>query len=245
LGGSIVDATSGNMLKKGYRMMDGEMRYTITDDVMLSIFHGSNLVKSVKVDRGKFKLDLPAGDYTCQATVEAFYAYYDDECVISAGGELQKTIAMSPMLSPGAARVVLQWGSDPQDLDSYMTAPSGKPNKECEVSFRNRKCDGGVVHLDVDQMRGFGPETITLENISLDFTYRYRVHAYGARGKSEGLLRSGAQVALYTEEYTHIFELGKDGFVEKDSWFVFSIDGATKQWAVCTRATCSTDVKNT
>lgn len=59
------------------------------------------MIQMVDIAAGEFKAEVSAGSYTCLATLPHFYAYYDDECQVIAGGRMEKTIAMSPMLNPG------------------------------------------------------------------------------------------------------------------------------------------------
>jgi len=221
------------------------------------LFLGSTFVQRVPVKLGKFKVrKLPAGKYTCAAVSKNFYSYWDDECEVTPGGSLAKTVSLSPILNPGQARIVLQWGKKPKDLDSFLSTPkldravsdrashrnwrrrsSQKRSRQCAVSYKKKHCLGGSARLDVDQRKGLGPETVTLDSW-VPGEYVYKVNHYGARGKSEELKKSHAEVAVYTQDYVKVFEVGRQGAVDGDDWYVFSVDGSTRKVAECTLASC-------
>jgi hypothetical protein len=218
--GQALNAVDGKRLGVGTRVSNGYTAniWTVSEEVKLSLFVGSTLAQEVPLTNGRFTVSLPAGQYTCIATTPQYYTFYDDSCRVNSAGELYKNLVMSPMLNPGTARIVLSWGADPKDLDSYLYVPHQSPAvPACEINFRNKNCQSGVVRLDVDAVSGFGPETITLNGFR-NGIYRFRVNHFRGGGVPGPISNSGAQVALYTEEYTRYFKIGVDGFVDKDSW---------------------------
>lgn len=81
------------------------------------------------------------------------------------------TYAISPhMTTLDGLRVVLDWGASPRDLDSHL---SYKGN---HVYFSNKK--GLGANLDVDDVDGFGPETITITKKQAGERYLYAVHNF-------------------------------------------------------------------
>ena len=56
---------------------------------------------------------------------------------------------------------MLTWGDDPIDLDLYVLTPYN-----CRIYYNNHRCEGSGDSqfrgdLDVDDVDGYGPETIT------------------------------------------------------------------------------------
>jgi len=77
--------------------------------------------------------------------------------------------------------------------------------------------------LDMDCTNGYGPETITINNLNPGI-YRYRVNHYNWDGKgtvSQPLLDSGGQVTLYTTDFQKQFLIGLNGYVDVSSQLSF------------------------
>ena len=89
-------------------------------------------------------------------------------------------ILLSPKLAPSSVRFVLSWTDKPKDMDIHLV------NDDFHISFRNTKSIAGRAKLDRDAMRGFGPETITLEEVNENSTYSLYVDRYSSRGKIDG-----------------------------------------------------------
>ena len=71
--------------------------------------------------------------------------------------------------------------------------------------------------------------------------YIFRVQEY--KGKtSDALMNSGATVDFYSEKETKTFMIGRDGYVVGINWFVFYMDGVTKEIKPCDRASCPTSL---
>lgn len=128
------------------------------------------------------------------------------------------TYAVSPkMKNLDGIRIVLNWGSEPKDLDSHIMYPEG------HVFFGNRRGDNS--NLDVDDINGFGPETITLEKKYSGKKYVYAVQNYTdlKHQNSDSLSLSDAKVFVYIGQ-----SLIKTYYVPKNKignlWVVFSID---------------------
>jgi hypothetical protein len=223
--GKAINACDGKRLRAGNKVSNGYIKNAWDNDgeINLMLFQGSTLMYEVPMNRGSFRLKVPAGRYTCVATHGKYYSFYDPDCEVMASETKQKVVAMSPMLNPGSARIVLSWGKDPRDLDSYLQVPHrDHSNPPCEINFRNKNCHSGVIRLDVDATRGYGPETITLDGFH-DGQYRFRVNDYVGRGKSGPISTSHAEVVLYTEDFTKSFDVGRDGFINKDNWSVMQL----------------------
>ena len=82
--------------------------------------------------------------------------------------------ALSPVLTNlDAVRIVLNWGERPYDLDSHIVFPGN------HVYFS--EMSGTDAQLDVDDVNGYGPETITLSPKREGWRYVYAVHDYNNR----------------------------------------------------------------
>lgn len=103
------------------------------------------------------------------------------------------TYAISPVMqSLDGMRIVLDWGKSPADLDSHLTYPGS------DVFFMNRQ--GKDANLDVDDVDGYGPETITIEKKHPGEKYLYAVHNYtdgDKKGSSALSTVSKAKVFVY------------------------------------------------
>ena len=96
---------------------------------------------------------------------------------VEAGTIRGKKILLSPKLSPRSVRFVLSWTDKPQDMDIHLV------NEDFHISFRNTKSISGRAKLDRDAMRGFGPETITLQKVNQNSSYALYVDRFSSRGR--------------------------------------------------------------
>ena len=100
------------------------------------------------------------------------YVDLQTELQIVAGTVLNKRLVMSEVLPLNKVRFVLQWLDKPRDLDLHLIS------KTNHVSYRNMKGVINKVTLDRDSLNGFGPETITLLDVSDAETYSIFVDNY-------------------------------------------------------------------
>jgi hypothetical protein len=127
------------------------------------------------------------------------------------------TYALSPtMRSLDGMRIVLNWGATPADLDGHL-AYSGN-----HVWFGRQQ--GDDAQLDVDQIHGFGPETITVSRKHAGERYVYAVQNYSDKADpmSRSLSSSNAKVFVYIGQ-----TLIRAYYVPKDQtgnvWTVFAV----------------------
>lgn len=121
-----------------------------------------------------------------------------------------------------SARIVLEWNAQHQDLDSYLWGNTDKGD-DLYVNFRKRTCegrDGLLAELDVDDTNGYGPETITLND--LNGVYTYSVVDYRTTGT---LQQYGATVKVYLpgKSAPTVITLDPNAGVE-NVWEVFELD---------------------
>ena len=122
---------------------------------------------------------------------------------------------MSPVLPPGMSRLVLQWGSQPSDLDVYLLAPHRDPAvAPCEISYRQMQCHSGTVHLDMDDTNGHGPETITIQHFNAGH-YVLSIDEYGGSDSNPSWDRSHAFVTYYAPHLGAVqYHVGQHGYTE-------------------------------
>ncbi|WP_263597859.1 tetratricopeptide repeat protein [Pseudomonas fluorescens] len=130
------------------------------------------------------------------------------------------TYALSPVQENlDGLRVVLTWGSTPEDLDSHMIFPGNN------IYFDNK--NGTDAELDVDDTDSYGPETITLQKKHYGDSYVYAVHDYTniSHPNSRQLSNSEAKVFVYMGQSlvrTYYVPQNRSG----NLWTVFRITGS-------------------
>ncbi len=133
---------------------------------------------------------------------------------------LRNRYLVSPIMDIDQFRVVLSWDQQPEDLDAHFV----KANSY-HISFRNtRVLNDGTGQLDRDDMDGFGPETITVSQLSSDKEYTFSVNNYSAKinPSSNSLASSKATVWVYTNnKLLNTFYIPTT--ISGDTWTVFKV----------------------
>jgi len=260
LKGAVANAIDGlkikskGNVKSGYRLDHKVIRVNMPGkpaDVKLLL--GSSKIVDVEVDKGgKYNLKVPAGKYSCHASMPGFYTAFDPNCEIDANKKLVHDMILCPYLNPGHGRFVLTWGEKPNDMDMYLDAPDGKGGR-CSVYFKNKYCQetgphGGKeqsrIHLDHDVVRSYGPETLTVEGF-LEGEYFVRVKHYRGwdcvdkrTNFDKCMAESKATVAFYMDIHQYRWEVGKHGYTHDIQWVIAKINGATREVTMCTPELC-------
>jgi len=195
--GSITDAVTGNKLS----------------DVSVKISKGwsngvdtTEYVKEEKTDSyGEYNcrkttlfgvdFGLDAGNYTITISKEG-YIPTTFNVVIVGGKDLEFNSTITPVGEEEVYRIVLTWGEYPWDLDSHLKGTYG--DEQDHIYYRRR--DGMGANLDVDDITSYGPETITIPDITA-YTgiITYAVHDFTNKNETESdwLSKSGAIVKVY------------------------------------------------
>ncbi|MDP1676525.1 MAG: hypothetical protein Q8L88_06630 [Bacteroidota bacterium] len=142
---------------------------------------------------------------------------------IIAGTLFYNRVSISPKLDIKFVRIVVDWDKEPRDLDAHFVK-SG--NNGYHISFRNMRvlADGSGM-LDIDAMQGFGPETITVKEVSTKSLYEYSIVDYTNQNNknSTDLSDSKATVKVYGDgKLLKVIQVPrkKEGTV----WNVFKIE---------------------
>ena len=186
---------------------------------------------------GNFSFEgLPAGTYTIFAYHADYNGAFRTGIAVGDGNVTpNQDVAMVP--SDNSIRIVLTWGSSPNDLDSHLTGPNPSDASRFHVYYDNR-LDSNVdpfAGLDLDDTNGSGPETITIRRLNSG-NYRYSVHDYSNRSSasSTALGSSGAKVELYHHGIsTSFFVPNEPGTL----WTVFELSGSLENPTVTPRGT--------
>ena len=134
----------------------------------------------------------------------------------------EHNFSISPAPELGEVRIILTWGSNPVDMDSHLITPEiDSLNFHISYSNRGRSESAPFVVLDLDDVDGFGPETITIKKLESGI-YKYYVHQYSNDGN---LNESKGSIQVFdspscTGEVIDIKEEGEGRF-----WNVLEING--------------------
>lgn len=165
---------------------------------------------------GVFSLELDPDTYDVTVTADGYVVENFEFKMEEDRNYSGEQFVISPELSAGSARIVLEWGAEPQDLDSYLIGESDNSGSVF-VSYFNKVCE--AAELDVDDTNGYGPETITLYD--LEGVYRYTVVDYRL---TYTLQEHGATVKVYLPgKAPEVITIAPGAGVE-NIWEVFELD---------------------
>ena len=139
-------------------------------------------IKGTSTD-AQFLQNVECGNYVVKISKEDYISTTQNINVLK-GANRTVTIALSPKFTTigddDAIRFVLTWGEEPADLDSHVFIKNAAGGVVGHVYYSNKEYedDNTSVNLDVDDRESYGPETITLEKTSDDYTYSYYVYDY-------------------------------------------------------------------
>lgn len=129
------------------------------------------------------------------------YTTIKTKLIVAAGTILNKRMLLSPSLSGSSMRFILQWNETPKDLDLHLEGNG------FHVSYRNLRA-GGEATLDQDTQSGYGPETITLNNVKQGQHYKLSVVNYSGGADID----EAAKVLVYIgDQLDSIISLNKTG----------------------------------
>ena len=202
----IVDAINGNGLP----------------NVQISITGGEDRYPSVTTDASGFAyIPVEIGSYRLEMYKEG---YINTSFLVSMGFDenpREFVFAIAPKAKD--YRIVLTWGSRPNDLDAHLTGPKPEGG-DFHIWYRNRILIAGRDFLDRDDTDKYGPETVTIYKPASG-EYSFCVHDYSNRSdrSSRMLSFSNAVVQVYADDAlkaTFTVPEGQFG----NLWRVFKID---------------------
>ena len=171
---------------------------------------------------GSYETELPAGTYTVELGGSGYITEYRDIEIAEEETEAEEDFVLTKELSTGEARIVLEWGSSPSDLDSHLTGTTDS-GRSIHVYYSDKSSSDGngpIADLDLDDTDYYGPETTTIYN--LNGTYEFYVHNFNpSTGTLEG---SGATVKVYLPGQSVQTYHVSGGQINGDMWYVCTID---------------------
>ncbi len=234
LSGKVIDATNDEPVTNALvsvgdltDMTDDMGNYTI-EDIPAGLLKANF---SASPNTGVAPLSVEFSDlstentHTVNCTADGYIPYENKQVVIPDGGNLELDIPMSPEIAAGQMRLVLSWGSFPEDLDAHLMTPeiSGQ-TWEVYYDYQGSLIEAPYAFLDNDDVNGFGPETITIADF-FPGTYKYFIFNYD---EDASVTVSNAAVKIYDDtglKYDLEVPATGDGFY----WYVCDINGSNKQ----------------
>ncbi len=214
---------------------DATRNAAILTSATLQLFAGQNTLTGTPVATVATSLNgtysfsnVPAGTYTIVGKAIGFSD--GSRTGVSVGGSQitpNQDLFLSPTGSAIQLRIVLSWGAQPADLDSYLSGPNGSGGT-FTINYGNPgSCAGAPFScLDVDVTNGRGPETITVTRVNSG-RYLYQVHNYtdGGLTTSSTLSQSSARVDVFSA--TGLIQSFAVPSGVGTLWSVFDWDGTT------------------
>lgn len=189
----------------------------ISDATVILQKHGESSIQTTTGANGKASFNTPFGgkDDAAISMIVKKEGYSNLIVKCPCAG---LTYAISPtMANLDGMRIVLNWSSQPKDLDAHLAYPGN------HVYFSNKL--GDQANLDVDHLDGYGPETITVTNKKSGVKYLYAVHNYSegdTKGSTSISTLSDAKVFVYVGDSlvrTFTPPRGRVG----NTWVVFGV----------------------
>ncbi|MBT5934485.1 hypothetical protein [Sulfurimonas sp.] len=141
-------------------------------------------------EQGIVTLPLPPENMDRELPVrlqKSGYITANENVMVVFGSYWNNLFLMSKALPIGSARFALSWDKKPSDLDIHLKSDN------YHISYRTTKSIANRVKLDRDAMKGYGPETITVDKLDKNDTYKVLVNRYSKSGNID----NKTQVRVY------------------------------------------------
>ena len=206
---TLKDALNGNVVTGGYvKVREGQNNKV--GDVVKEITNGGSSIN----------LNLTPNTYTVEVGANGYTHSFNTVTIL---GDVNGTyeFSITPVLSANQVRVVLSWGENPNDLDSHLVRTTNG-NQDYHVYYSNMHPSNADANLDTDDTSSYGPETVTINNLSSASTYKYYVHDFsnGGNHSDEIFKTSGAKVDVYYGDQSRTFYIPNEN---GNAWKVFEI----------------------
>ncbi|XP_073239284.1 VWFA and cache domain-containing protein 1-like [Porites lutea] len=197
--------------------------------------------------------DVQPGYYQVRTSRIGYYTLNEDLKIPTTTEKhimIHQDMVISPRLSLRGTddmyRIVLTWGRQPKDLDSYLITPwpGSSDDPDCEsgmVYYDGKRCQQGseIIDLDVDATDMYGPETITMRGLQSE-TFAYYVHIYtndvcwNKISANVKIYQASTGGLLHSIQQPDCSEngLGYDSSNCSRFWHVFDFDASTAKFKI-------------
>jgi len=222
--------SDGSFLKilvvQGGALIEGIVKNAVTGFVEEDIKVSLNGLEVLSDREGFFSLYVPdfLNSYVLTGSRDKFCTYNGTINIPSdySSNIFEYNFSISPAPELGEVRIILTWGSNPSDMDSHLLTPE-IDSVNFHISYSNRGSSESTpfVVLDLDDVDGYGPETITIKKLESGI-YKYYVHQYSNDGN---LNESKASVQVFDSPSCtgRVIDIKEEG--EGRYWNVFEING--------------------
>lgn len=202
--GQVVDATTGRGLSGVSCTFSGNGYYNVATD-----------------SNGFFSMELDPGSWNLHLTKDGYMEVGDSFTLSSGQIDSDNVYIMSENLQTGQIRIVLSWGALPSDLDSHLEGTLDHGGS-FHVFFSNKRAYGSnnsdAIELDVDDTTGYGPETITIND--LEGVYDYSVVDFRSEG-TMGALGEAKVTVFMPDGSSQVITINPSCI---NGWYVLHID---------------------
>ncbi len=214
------------LVVQGGGLIEGVVKNAVTGLVEKDIEVSLNGLKVLSDNEGLYSIYIPdfLNSYILTGNGDEFCPYTGaiNIPLDYSSNVFKYDFSISPLPKQDEIRIILTWGSNPTDMDSHLITPEID-----SVSFHISYSDTGnsesapFVVLDLDDVDGFGPETITIKKLEAG-RYTYYVHQYSNDGR---MSESKGSVQIFDSPNCtgSIFNIPEQG--EGRYWDVFKING--------------------
>lgn len=202
--GKVKDAQSGNSVE-GATIIVHQGINTPTGAVVTTLTTDTN---------GDFSAEVPTGYYTLEISKEGYITSNNISATFA--DDTYKELTLTPTITASTAVIALSWGANPRDLDSHLVK-TDVYHVYYGHTYQSETNDE-TASLDTDDTNGFGPETITLDNLDSTGHYKYYVYHYSG---SETIATSDAVVTVNFGSETYTFRPPNQS---GRTWTVFTIE---------------------
>ena len=163
--------------------LNGEVVFSFKDAVSCEPIKQANvkfLNHNFKTNnKGEIRLPVPPDNIDIKVPLiikSNGYITLKQNIMVSVGSYWQNKFLLSKTMPINSARFVLSWSDKPKDLDLHLVSD------DFHISYRNKTLSSQA-KLDRDAMNGYGPETITLNYVNKNKTYKVYIYKYSKNGK--------------------------------------------------------------
>ncbi len=199
----------------GY-VMDGEKNNTPLANVVVEFrrVRNENPFLTRRTDPGGYykSAALRPGTYVVRMWAANYMeALFDRVVVVKEKNTMQNANLLLIPKGKVSYRITMSWcnarAGAVRDVDSYLQIPG--VSTDAPLSFQRTKTDYYGTHLDVDETKWRGPETVTIKTLR-EGTYIYYVNNYSHRIEKSALGMSDVQIQVY-QGNNHVRTYGIQG----------------------------------